>query len=332
MESKEKIEQYIQTRDKAAKWLVSQQQKNGEIAGSESGAFYYRLLWAWTVFGNTDASAKLLEWIRKNAWQENNLVGKYTVGALSKYYTYILSNVVVGAQLMQAFDIELSGLETLRKFKDESGGFANATDDLKPHSWHENWTSAQVGMAFLMAGDISIAEDVGNFLKYMWDIQPEIPEKLYFVYDSNTKNIVTENDAPSINYVIIADQPRQWFWGPGLVSAFLGMLYLATKERTYLEYGKKYQDFVQSCTPRQFEGIEVCKTGWGASIMYQITKEKKYLDWAIKVGDYFVSTQKSDGRWVDDRFNPSTIGQDIAITDQQALWLNSIISALSSDV
>lgn len=329
---KEKIEKYIQTRDRAAKWLVSQQDESGEIAGSEEGAFYYRLLWAWTVFGNTEAANKLLGWIRKNAWQDGNLIGKYTVGALSKHYTYILSNVVIGAHLMQNFDIVFSGLRTLRKFKDNwSGGFADGTVNLEPQSWHENWTSAQVGMAFLMAGDISTAKDVGEFLKYMWNIQPELPEKLYFVYDSTKKNIVTESDAPSSNYVIIADQPRQWFWGPGLVSAFLGMLYLATKNHSYLEYGMKYQDFVQSCTPRQFEGIEVCKTGWGASVMYQITKANRYCDWAIAVGDYFVRTQKSDGRWVDDRFDPSTLGQDIAITDQQALWLNAIIASLSSN-
>jgi hypothetical protein len=226
------------------------------------------------------------------------------------------------------FDISYGILDILKKYQSRNGGFSNSNQNLQPIDWQESWISAQIGMAYLLAGDVRTANDVGQFLLDVWDKQPCIDKKLYYCYNPNKDELILEAEQPSIAYILEKQEPRQCFWVPGLISAFLGQLYLTTKNVIYLDYAKKYQDFVQSCTPKQFEGIEVCKTGLGSAVMYEITKEQRYLDWSIKVGDYFVRTQREDGCWVDDRFNPSTVEKDIAITDQQALWLHYIVGSL----
>lgn len=328
MNIQEKISNYQFTINKASNWLESLQDNNGEIEASEDGAFYYRLLWTWTVLGRTKNSQKLIEWIKSEEWHNGN-IGKTNPILLTKHYSYIFSNLVIGLYLNNEYKLALQGLNTLLRYQDKnSGGFQNAHENLEPNGLCENWTSAQIGMAFLLAGEIEVARKTGDFLIKNWEMQNDIENQLFFVYDVNSKSLLKDSDEAGMTYILNKEDSRQWFWGPGLVAAFLCHLYRYTQDSKYLTYAKKYQDFVQSCTEKQFDGIEVCKTGLGAAELYSITKDEKYRDWAIKVGDYFCKTQKADGRWVDDRFSPSTLGQDIAITDQQALWLNYIVRAL----
>ena len=270
----------------------------------------------------------MLSWFRNNIWEKEGFTPN-NVGELRKFFAYAISNVAIGTHILGAYDISFGCLDILKKCEYPNGGIANSDAELQHIGWQENWITAQAGMAYLFAGDLRSAMKSAQFVIDVWDKQMELPNKLYYCVDPKTDKLVTESSAPMISYVLNANEKRQCFWVPGLVSAFLGQMYLATKNPMYLNYAIKHQDFVQNCTERQFEGIEVCKTGFGAAVLYQITKEKRFFDWAIKVGDYFVRTQRPDGCWPDDRFNPSSIAKDIAITDQQALWLHYIVAALS---
>jgi len=328
METQSKIVEYRKAIDKSKDWLLSQHQKDGSIVGSEKGTYYYRLIWTYAAIGEIPAATRLLSWFRKNIWETGGFTPD-NVGDLRKVFAYTVGNIAIGTHMLGAYDISFSCLDILKKCQYPNGGVANSSAELQHIGWQENWITAQAGMAYLFAGDIRSAIQSAQFIIDVWDKQPELPNKLYYCIDSQTNKLVIESDAPLISYVLNANEKRQCFWVPGLISAFLGQLYLATKNSKFLDYAIKHQDFVQNCTEKQFEGIEVCKTGFGAAVLYQITKERRFYDWAIKVGDYFVHTQRSDGCWPDDRFSPSTIAKDIAITDQQALWLHYIVAALS---
>lgn len=328
----EKIDQYVATRDKANAWLLSLQNVDGSVADPKQGVFYYRLLWTWAVTGETVAAHQLLKWFKRNLFtSDGDLSLKYLSVEDKEHYTYLMSNIAYGANLLQEIDVAHACIRVLKRFQDQqSGGFSNSTRYLTANDWIESWITAQVGLAHLIVGHLETAERVGNFLQLVFDRQPNITKCLYFVFDRSTQQLILKANKPDATYLIDVHRGRQYFFGPGLISGFLVRLYQATGKNQYLQLARAYQNFVQSCSPKQFDGIEVCKTGWGAALLYQVTLDEKYLNWAIRVGDYFINSQSKDGRWVDDRFSPSNMNQDIALTAQNVLWIDSIATAIAN--
>jgi len=51
--------------------------------------------------------------------------------------------------------------------------------DLFPNGWQENWIVAQIGMAYLLAGDLRTATPAAQFVINVWDKQPDLSNKLY---------------------------------------------------------------------------------------------------------------------------------------------------------
>jgi hypothetical protein len=85
-----------------------------------------------------------------------------------------------------------------------------------------------------------------------------------------------------------------------------------------------------AATSAQFKYATVCKSGWGSSLLYQITGEQRYGDWTRRMGDWFVSRQRSDGTWGLDE--TSTGGTLVWVTLEFVMHLDTIISALASRV
>jgi hypothetical protein len=50
-------------------------------------------------------------------------------------------------------------------------------------------------------------------------------------------------------------------------------------------------------TEGQFDFEQVCKSGWGSSLLYQITGEDQYLTWTRRMGDWFAARQAPEGYW-----------------------------------
>jgi rhamnogalacturonyl hydrolase YesR len=52
-----------------------------------------------------------------------------------------------------------------------------------------------------------------------------------------------------------------------------------------------------SATDAQFKYPAVCKTSWGAALLYQITGEDQYRDWLARMADWYLDTQDDGGYW-----------------------------------
>ena len=134
----------------------------------------------------------------------------------------------------------------------------------------------------------------------MWDLQPDLPDRLFYVYNAETQKLVTEFPAErAFHYVVETQQPRQRFTCGGIAAAFLVRLFQATGDETHLQLARAYMDQSMNSTERQFEVSQVCKSGWGSALLYQVTREEPYRDWTCRVADYFVADQQPDGSWKD---------------------------------
>jgi len=120
---------------------------------------------------------------------------------------------------------------------------------------------------------------------------------------------------------------QRWTIG-GIAAGFLCRLYLAEPLPEYLALARQYQAFSMRATERQFDYPQVCKSSWGSSLLYQVTGEEDYLHWTLRMGDWYVQTQKTDGHW---QFNNhSTLGQLIELNLEFAIHIDTLIGGLSS--
>ena len=77
--------------------------------------------------------------------------------------------------------------------------------------------------------------------------------------------------------------------------------------------------------------MQVCKSGWGAGLLYVITREARYRDWAIRLGDWFLKHQFSDGHWENTKHwvpNPS-VADNIEVTVEFVMHVANLIAYLS---
>ena len=83
-----------------------------------------------------------------------------------------------------------------------------------------------------------------------------------------------------------------------------------------------------AATDAQFKYPSVCKSSWGSSLLYQVTGEATYRDWTLRMGDWYVAQQESDGRW--HPWIEQTEGDVIEITLEFVMHLDTLIGALVS--
>lgn len=326
----QKLEQYREAQRKGVEYILKYANPDGSIGPAKKAFLYYRTPWALASAGEIEAATKLCNWIREHQFGENGDFVGVTPRPFVDHYLYMNALLVIGAHMLQQFDLSRKGIQYILSWPDPlSGGFYNFGTP-SGHSDKEDIPfNCGVGLACLMTGEIEAAERVAIWLQRMWSLQPELPDKLYFVFSAENQDLVTSfplDEAKS--YVLESQKPRQRFTVGGIGAAFLARLYMARPRPEYLRLAQAYQAFAINQTEQQFEVAQVCKVGWGAALLYQITKEEIYREWAIKVGDYFVRTQFSDGHWINNE--PLTDLPEIEIGSEFLVYLDVIISSLQA--
>jgi len=292
-----------QAKQRAVSWLIGRIQPDGSLRPVEHCIHYYRVPWALAVAGRSAEGARCLDWVCRNMLDEQGDIAaaKRSGSAFETlWYGYPNTNWLMGAVLLQRWDAirHLAGfLEGLQD--GDSGGTLNGRGPVADQQPMDLLTACQTGMSLLAAGRANAAMQSGRFVTSLWEAQPD-PNKLFFRYRAG-QGVVTDiggvPDAEHILYVVDAQAEKQLFYMPGVAAACLGRLYQATGDGAWLETAIQYQRFAMNQTEKQFDVPQVCKTGWGASVLYQITREADYRDWALRVGQYYIDTQRDDGSW-----------------------------------
>ena len=90
----------------------------------------------------------------------------------------------------------------------------------------ELFPTCQAGMALLLVGQIETARKAGEWLKRLWELQPDVAHQLYHVY-SPAKGLVTDytSDQEAL-YLTKKDEPWQHHFNGGIAAAFLTQFYM----------------------------------------------------------------------------------------------------------
>jgi hypothetical protein len=187
-------------------------------------------------------------------------------------------------------------------------------------------------MSAVMTGNLDAALRVGAWLERLWTSQPALPDRLHTVWSPDGRiELTAPNDKDRRHYVQYAQQERECHYNGGIAAACLAHLYLATNDRRWLELARAYQRFSMESTDVQFKTKQVCKSAWGAGLLYLATGDEAYVPWLVTMGDWFRADQDADGGWSNSAYldpNPP-IQHRIEITAEFIVHLDTVIGALS---
>jgi hypothetical protein len=284
--------------------------------------------------GEIEAASRVLDWIYHHMFTpEGAIEGVSPQGGFeSRYGSYPIACILVGATLLRRFDVICPGTRHLLAWQDpDSGGFFNDRRDFTASGEQELFPTAQGGMTLLLVGQIEAAERAGYWFKRLWELQPDVAHRLYHVFNPATGLIMDYEPDQEALYVTKKDEPWQHHYNGGIAAAFLTKLHMATGEREWLDLARAYQAFSMTTDECQFQSMQVCKSGWGAGLLYLVTREARYRDWTVRLGDWFLEHQLQDGHWENTKFwvpNP-TVADNIEATAEFVMHLANIVAYLA---
>jgi hypothetical protein len=319
---------------KGTDWLLNFMNQDGSIGPVQDGLYYYRVPWTFALMGEIAAASQVLDWSHRHMLSPSGAFeGVFPRGVFeNRYGSYPLACLIVGATLLRRFDIVYPCSKHLLSWQDpESGGFYNNRQDMTATGEQELFPTCQGGMTLLLVGQLEAARKAGEWVKQLWNLQPDVEKQLYSVY-SPAKGLVTDYaiDQEAL-YVTKKDEPWQHHFNGGIAAAFLTKLYMATGEREWLTLAQEYQEFSMTTDECQFQSMQTCKSGWGSGLLYVATREKRYRDWTVRLGDWFADHQLEDGHWENTKYwtpNP-TLADNIGITAEFVMHIANIIAYLS---
>ena len=284
---------------RATDWVLSHQGPSGVIGDPQYGFKYYRGPWALSLMGEVDAALSLCEWIRGNLLNDGHLDGEARV--LRDGWAYRDSVLIVGAHMLAQYDLSHGLVDSLMEWQDPvSGGFANdMLDDGQASDEMDIPYAAGPGFALLATGHVSEARRVADFLSSVYSAQEAMPERMYCFWSRENQRLITESDPSFAQRFVVdrnADRMQRWTIG-GISAGFLGRMYLADPLPRYLELAEMYQAFSMTSTEAQFKYPSVCKSSWGAALLYQITGKETYLSWLERMASWYLDTQEPEGWW-----------------------------------
>ena len=284
---------------RATDWVLAQQHDSGVIGDPRHGFKYYRGPWTLSMMGEVGAALSLCGWIRQHLARNGRLDGELRV--LNDGWAYRDSVLIVGAQMLGQYDLSYGLVDSLLGWQDPvSGGFANdASEDGTASDEMDIPYAAGPGFALLATGRLTEARRVADYLEGIYSAQQAMPDRFYCFWSRENQRPITESDpAFQARFVVERDVDRMQRWTVGGIAAgFLGRLYLADPQSRYLELARQYQAFSMSSTEAQFNYPSVCKSSWGASLLYQITGDDLYLDWLQRMARWYLDTQEPEGWW-----------------------------------
>ncbi|MBB5791830.1 hypothetical protein [Jiangella mangrovi] len=284
---------------RAVEWVRGHARPDGALGDPADGFKTHRAPWALTLAGETDLAQAYCGWVRRELLRDGRLDGPARL--LDDGWAYRDSTLVIGAHMLEQYDLSYGVIDHLCSWQDPaSGGFAN--DRLPDGSGSDEMDipyACGPGFAALVTGRLDVARRVAAFLATVYDAQQELPDRLHLFFSRRDQRPILPSDPQFEQRFVVenaVDRNQRWTAG-GIAAGFLGRLYLVDRDPALLELARRYQAFSMSATDAQFKYPAVCKTSWGAALLYQITGEDQYRDWLARMADWYLDTQDDGGYW-----------------------------------
>ena len=336
-ESAATLATYEAARRRGVEFILRQIAPDGRVGPAWPRVTYYRVPWALAVAGEAAAASRVLAWIAREGLSPAGELHGGVAGASDTspmLNTYAETCLAYGATLMRRFDLAARAMRFASAYQDPvTGGVWGDRAQANATGPQLLFPTAQFGMSALITGHLDAALAAGEWLARLWAAQPELPAALYTVWTGRDGLVVTPPaGANPLQYRQESQTERSLHYNGGIAAAFLTQLFLRTDERRWLELAIAFQDFSLQSTPDQFNTKQVCKSAWGAGLLWSATGDDRYRGWVRRMGDWFVAGQEPDGHWNNTAYlDPeSPVAHQIEITAEFVVHLDTVIAALAT--
>ena len=311
-------------------YLLQHQRADGAMGEPERDGLgpYYKSVWAFAAAGEAEAGNRLATWIRANVQTgEGDFAGPMRGTLQDNNWPYPGGWMTAGAFKLGRFDLAVRGLRFMKTMQHpETGGFRMQRDRMD--SVQDLLNAGQCGNALLFGGDVAAAQRVGGFLRMMHDAQPRPEEELFLVYKPGA-GLRTEFP-PERQYLhsVRIDKPRQPYFNPGMVAAFLCRLAQADGEVAHVDLAKRYMEISFRCLDEMYETAQVGKVGWGSALIYGMTGDERFRALAERTGEALLAQQTESGGWdntggyVNDAIRIEVTAEFVVILDEMLAGLS----------
>lgn len=314
----------------ATTWLLRHLGPDGALGDPGDGFKYHRAPWAFALMGETAAGHAVCDFVRRRLVRDGVLNGPDRL--LDDGWAYRDSSFVIGAHMLEQYDLSTALMPGMLAWQDEvSGGFAN--DRLADGSRSDEMDvpyACGPGFACLATGRLGPAREVARFLATVEAAQPDLPDRFHLFWSRSRQRLIMPTDPDFQQRFVVenhVDRMQRWTVG-GIAAGFLGRLHLADPRPEYLELARRYQAFSMRATDAQFGYPSVCKSSWGASLLYQVTGEDEYLSWLGRMAQWYLGQQTDEGFW--HPWVEKCLGDVIEITLEFVVHMKTIIGAVAS--
>lgn len=320
--------------DRGRDWLLTRIEPDGKPVGIETRQCC-RLPWTLAVVGEREAAGATLGWLERRALTPSGDLQEGTAreGFVTSAATYGLAIIAMGAAYLERDDLVVKIMGTVRPWQDSTtGGAYSERPEARESSRQDLHDTAQLGFTALTIGGMEIAEGAYRWIRQLYLLQPDLPRRLF---TRTTPEGLLTTPSLSLEWGSIVDftKPRQAFFNPGLVAAFLARYALRMGDLEARELGAQFLALSANGTEAQFDygdSKQICKFGWGAALMDTADPSGGHLQHVVHMARWFIDCQLPDGRWQNSAFlspNP-TEGDDQEITAEFVLHLGTILTAL----
>ena len=295
---------YEESIGKGIAWMVEQINEDGSVNPTAKGSFaYYKLPWCLAIAGRTREGVAVC---RRIAVDTMTPEGDFYTEDRSKfhldYYAYENAWIVAAAHALALFDLARPGWDYVRTFQDPgTGGFCSNAPFVEGSDQQEDpLSTGWAGSVAVHVGDLDCALKAAEFMRMMWDIQPDLDTCFYFRWKPQG-GLVLERpaDEPADrDFRVSATEPENWYYVLGAQIAFLAKLFSATGNPAHLELARRVNAFAMRCHEDVFQTDSSGKIGYGNALLYYVTGEEPFLRTAERCADYLVGDQQDDGCWM----------------------------------
>ena len=320
----------------ATDWLLAQI-GDGPLAG-ELVAGAYRVPYSLLLAGRRAEAGRVLSWIATDVLDETGDLrpGPMRTAFEERWSSYPLAILAQGAWHLERYRTAEAIHAILRGFQDpDTGGAFAQRPELRSSGRQDLFPTAQLGTTALTIGDRAMADGAYRWLRALYEMQPELPDRLYSGTD-RTRLLSGTDDVAADPFGLVTDfhARRQAFYNPGIAAAFLARYSAQREDADAGKLAANYLALTEAGGEQQFDhtdSVQICKFAWGAAALLDLDGSDRYASHAVRMVRWFAAAQHADGHWENSPFllpDGPTSASNLEVTAEFIQHLVIVSSAL----
>lgn len=263
---------------------------------------FHKQAYSWNLVGNNEEAHLELTWVRDNRLRPDGslILTEDPNDTINNVDLYKHAWTCQGAHRLGRFDVSYPIWNFIKTCEMPCGGYPLQ----RAMKFARAMTTGWVGITALYFNDMDTALRCADWCIRLLEAQPD-PNKYYFMTTPEGE-LVTEADGGEC---IDNTKLKQCYWEIGFEMLLMDRLYQITKEQKYLDYTKRYMEFLFTCREDTWSYWGSGKAALGCAMYYSFTGDERAMEAAVKFIDFVVETQvkiaDKDGQyaggfWFDD--------------------------------